>query len=215
MGWAPSSQGRCCRLSSWGLDSLDGALNLEPLSKDFVRGDFFSFWDIEVSSSEFFRDGMTAGINELVHPAQSSFSYQWVVGCCLSSKDLFTRVVRSRIRGVGRGRWVKFQQWKGLVSCGHVGSSGIGIPMAKLPTEPARTTHRAWLQHCEEVLEPIRVGMGLNKLWENAVGATRAWGGWTVGLGCCLSIDEPISGVFPSHCWTFPSPLSPVEPFGV
>lgn len=43
MGRAPSSQGRCCRLSSRGLDSLNGALNLEPLSKDFVRRDFFRF----------------------------------------------------------------------------------------------------------------------------------------------------------------------------
>lgn len=110
---------------------------------------------------------------------------------------------------------MKFQWWKGLVSCGHLGSSVMGIPMAKLLTKPAQTTYRVWLQHCEEVLEAICVGMGLNKLWENAVGATRAHGGWTVGLGCCPSTDEPISGVFPSHCWTFPSPLSPVEPFGV
>lgn len=111
---------------------------------------------------------------------------------------------------------MQFRWWRDLVSCGHLGSSAMDIPVAKLPLEPAQTTHKVLLQYCEEVLEPIHVGMGLNKFWENAIGAAaRACGGWTVGLGCCPSIDELISGVSPSHCWTFPSPLSPVDLFGV
>lgn len=107
---------------------------------------------------------------------------------------------------------MQFQWWKGLVGCGHLGSSVMDVPMAKLPMEPAQTTHKVLLQ--QQVLEPIRVGMGLNKLWENVFDATRAHGGGTVGLGCCPSVDEPISGAFPSYCWTFLSPQSPVEPFG-
>lgn len=52
----------------------------------------------------------------------------------------------------------------------------MDVPMAKLPMETAWTTQEVLLQHCE-VLEPILVGMRLNKLWENAFGATRAHGG--------------------------------------